>query len=119
MQAAFAKDVKSLIPAFEEMGNQFLEKSQDLLVLDTRVIMDTSVVETVRRVETIGEEQYKNYVEERLEKCEKPITKVITKNKLAFFRIPVKHQSSKQKMQVTALKNNCSLFFQTVHILSD
>ena len=59
MQAAFAKYVKSLIPAFEEMGNPFLEKSQDLLVLDTRDFMDTSVVETPRRVETIGEEQYR------------------------------------------------------------
>ena len=102
--------LKSLIAVFEEMGNPFLEKSQDLLVLDTRDIMDTSVVETVQRVETIGEEQYKNYVEERLEKCEMPITEMITKNKLALFRTPVKHQSSKQKMEVTALKNNCSLF---------
>ena len=38
--------------------------------------MDTSVVETMQRVETIGEEQYKNYIKERLEKCEKPITEV-------------------------------------------
>lgn len=57
----------------------------------------------------IGKEQYEIYVEERLEKCEKPITEVITKNKLALFRTPAK-RSSRQKMQVTALKNDCSLF---------
>ena len=110
MQAAFVKDVRSLTTTFEEMGNPFSENSEDLLVLDTRDIMSSSVTETVRRVETIGEELYKKYVEERLEKCEKPITEVITKNKLALFRTPVKHQPSKEKMQVAVLKNDCSLF---------
>ena len=92
------------------MGNPFLENSEDLLVLDTRDIVSSSVTETVRRVETIGEELYKKYVEKRLEKCEKPITEVITKNKLALFRTFVKHQPSKEKMQVAVLKNDCSLF---------
>jgi len=68
------------------MENPFLE---DLLVLDTRDIKDTSVVETVR-IEMIGIEQYEIYVEERLEKCEKPIAEVITKNKLALFTTPAK-----------------------------
>jgi len=67
------------------MGNPFLENSEDLLVLDTRDIMSSAVTETVRRIETIGEELYKNYVEERLEKCEKP---VITKNKISIISYP-------------------------------
>ena len=111
VQTAFAKDVRSLIAVFQELGNPFLQKSQDLLVLDTRDIMDSCVVKTVRRVEALGEEQYKVFVEKRLEKCEKPITEVITKNKLALFRNQsVKCHSSRQKMQVTALKNDCNLF---------
>ena len=44
------KDVRSLTVVFEEMGNPFPEESQDLMVLDTRDIMDTSVVETVEHV---------------------------------------------------------------------
>lgn len=36
VQDAFQKDVKSLIAVFEEFGNPFLEKGQDLLVRDTR-----------------------------------------------------------------------------------
>lgn len=110
VQATFAKDVKSLIAAFEELGNPFLEKSQDLLALETRDIKDTSVVEAVRKVETIGKEQYKIYVEERLENCEKPITETI---KLALFKTPAKQSSSKQKMQVAPLKNDCSLFLDS------
>ncbi|KAG0723835.1 hypothetical protein GWK47_005388 [Chionoecetes opilio] len=46
VQAAFMKDVRALIAVFEEMGNPFLENTQDLLVLDTRDIMDTPVAET-------------------------------------------------------------------------
>ena len=40
VQAAFMKDVRTLIAVFQEMGNPFLENTQDLLVLDT---YDTAV----------------------------------------------------------------------------
>ena len=111
VQTAFAKDVSALAAAFRELGNPFLEKSQDLLVLDTRDIADTSVIESVRKVEALGEEQYQVFVKERLDKCEKPITEVITKNKLPLFRNQsVRCHSSRQKMQITSLKNDCSLF---------
>ncbi len=111
VQTSFAKDVRALIAVFQELGNPFLEKSQDLLVLNKRDIMDTSMVETVQRIEALGAEQYKVFVEERLEKCDKPINEVITKNKLALFRSQsIVHKSSKQNLQVSALKNDCSLF---------
>ena len=47
VQTSFAKDVHSLINVFEEMGNPFDEKSQDLLVLDTKEIVDSAVVNTI------------------------------------------------------------------------
>ena len=72
VQHAFQKDVKSLIAVFEEFGNPFLEKGQDLLVLDTRDIMDSSIGETVLGIEALGEDQYKKLIEEWLQKCEKP-----------------------------------------------
>ena len=56
------------------MGNPFLENTQDLLVLDTRDIMDTPAAETVRKIESLGEEEYTKFVEERLELCAKPVT---------------------------------------------
>ena len=51
--------LSSPIAVFIEMGNPFLEKGQDLLVLDTKDIMNISVGETVRKAEALGEEQYK------------------------------------------------------------
>lgn len=106
----FMTEVGSLIAVIEEMGNPFLEKSNDLLVLDTRDIVDTSVGETVRKAEALGVEQYNNFVKERLTECNVPITEVLSKNKLALFSSPPVKCPSKQKMQVTALKSDCNLF---------
>lgn len=68
------KHVRSLTAVIEEMGNLFLEESQDLLVLDSKDIMDSSVADTVRKVESLGAQQYKIFVEERLEQRTKPVT---------------------------------------------
>ena len=50
MLGTFISEVASLTAVIEEMENPFLEKSNDLLVLDTRNIMDISVGDTVRRI---------------------------------------------------------------------
>ncbi len=92
------------------MGNPFLEQSEDLLVLDTKDILDPSVAEAVKKVETLGVEQYQKFVEERLVKCKKPVTDVISKNKLPLLKHTLNHSSSKQKMQIDALKSNCNIF---------
>ena len=110
VQAAFIKDVRSLTAVVEEMGSPFLEETEDLLVLDTRDIIDASVGETVRKVEVLGEEQYNKFVEERLVQLAKPITEALPKNKLPLFSRPSVKSTSKQKMQLTNLKNDCNLF---------
>ena len=98
------------IAVFIEMGNPFLEKGQDILVLDTNDIINISVGETVRKAEALGEEQYKTFVEERLVKCEKPITDILSKNKLPLFSRPSVKYPSRRKMQIATLKNDCNLF---------
>ena len=59
VQAAFLKEVKALVTVLDETGNPFLEHSEDPLVIDTRDIVDAGVGETVRKIETLGEEQYR------------------------------------------------------------
>ena len=94
IQAAFLKGARSLTAVFEEMGNPFLEKSQPLMVLDTRDIKNTHVVETVRKAEVLGEKQYNMFLEEILVKSMKPITEPLPKNKLALFSHPSVNMSS-------------------------
>ena len=99
LQSAFLKDVQSLTLVHQEMGNPFLEESNDLLVLDTKYIME-SVAGTVRKVETIGQEQYSKFVDERLSKCVTPVRDPLPKNKLPLFSRPAVKAPSKGKMQL-------------------
>ena len=63
--ASFLKDVQPLTVVLQDMGNPFLEKRNYLLAVYTKYIME-SVSETVRKVETVGQEQYSKFVDERL-----------------------------------------------------
>ena len=100
VQAAFKKDVLSLVSAIEDMGNLFEEDSTDLLVLDSKEIMD--VVKGVREVLSIGQDQYKAFVKERFQERTKPITEAI-KKKLPLFNQQKQRNPSKDKQKVAAL----------------
>lgn len=110
VQISFAKNVKSLVREFEELGNPFEEDSKDLFVLDTKEIVSDGVVQAVKNVIKIGQEQYDAFVDERFVQRSKPITEVIKKTNLPLFSRPEEKVPSKQKAQVAALKNDCALF---------
>ena len=89
IQHTFVKEVKALTETISDMGNPFLETSQDLLVLDTRDIVDPLVAKTVRTAEKLGKEQLDRFIEEQLLKSVIPITDTISKNKLQLFKSPL------------------------------
>ena len=107
VQKAFANDVQNLIRVTEEMGNPFSEDSVDLLVLDTKEIAPTCVVEAVSGVKEKGQSMYDRYVEERLNKRSKPVTDTIQRCNLPLFGTPEKRPSSKTSSLVTDLKSDC------------
>ena len=76
------KDVLSLVSAIEDMCNPFEEDSTDLLGLDSKEIMDDTLVKAVREVLSIGQGQYKAFVKERFQERTKPITEVIKKKQV-------------------------------------
>jgi hypothetical protein len=55
---AFARDVKALAGAIEDMGNPFSEKGSDLLVLDTRDLVDTAIIDSLNHIKKLGQDQY-------------------------------------------------------------
>ena len=112
VQEAFAKEVKNLCSTIEEMGNPFKESSEGLLVLDTRDILDPSIAVTIKNIVKNGKQQYEKFVEERLEKRCKSILDPIKSNKNYLFSCPPAKIASKEKQQIAALKQNCSLFAQ-------
>lgn len=110
VQCAFSKDVHSTVSSFEELGNPFMEESQNLMAIHTRDIMDDAVIDTVGNAKKIGEEQFNLFVKERLIDRSKPITDPIKKNNLPTFSTPSQKIISKDKAKVAVLKEDCSLF---------
>jgi hypothetical protein len=109
VQTSFSKDVFSLVSTNDEMGNPFMEDSSDLLVLDTKDVMDECVVQFVKQAQKTGQSQYDTYVSERLVKCTTPITDTIKRNKTALFGYESKsHTAAHDKLAV--LRNDCTLF---------
>ncbi|KAK2149322.1 hypothetical protein LSH36_455g04006 [Paralvinella palmiformis] len=68
------------------------------------------MAETVREIESLGDEQYTKFVEERLELRTNPVTDTLPKNKLPRFSRSQTKTQSKQQMQLAAVKSDCSLF---------
>ena len=102
-QLSFAQSVQALTATIEEMGNPFIESSGDLLVLDSRNIIDTAVVDTLCHIEKLGQDQYEAYVEERLINQTKPITDPIKRNSLPLFSSPPVREV-KQTVETDVLK---------------
>ena len=92
------------------MGNPFAENSKDLLVLDSRDLADPAVIDTLRQIKSLGQEQYDTYVNERLVNQTKPITDPIKRNNLQLFSRPPVRTKSRAQLQRSSLKNDCSLF---------
>ena len=107
----FAKDVFSLLATCEDMGNLFLEDSGDMLTLDTKIVMNKGAMRTVNAVEEIGQHQFSESVEDMLKiASNKPLSVIVSKNKLALFSTPQTNERSRSKEQFASLNTNCTLF---------
>ena len=58
-QKTFKLHVLSLVEAIKDMGNPFLDQSEELLTLDTGNVVDESVIETVLTIEELGKKSSK------------------------------------------------------------
>ena len=110
MQTTFMKEVKSLVHAFQEMGNPFMENSNDLLTLDTKHIAGKEVIDTINKIENLGQVQYRAILDERILSNKTSLFEPIKKNKLPLFSMPVQKSPSYAKEQLRTLKKDCSLF---------
>eukprot|EP00794_Sanderia_malayensis_P001478 gene1478-1635_t len=65
----------------------------------TKDVADATVCKTIRGIETIGSEQYKNVVETRLQKKEIHLSEPIKRNKLLTFNRAARRDISRSKLQ--------------------
>ncbi len=52
-QTSFARDVKALVETIDNYGNPFKEETSELLVLDTRDVVDPRISKSIRNMEKI------------------------------------------------------------------
>lgn len=109
-QTKFLRQVRAVETSIQEFGNPFQEQAKDLIVLDTRTIADTDIVNTLNNLETNGNELYREFVEERLVKKTSSIFEPIKKRKTRIFANVKKSKTSKQIETVKALKSDVNLF---------
>ena len=111
-QKTFKLHVLSLVEAIKDMGNPFLDQSEELLMLGSGNVMDESVVETVRKIEELGKEQFTSYYKSIIVDCSHSIHEPIKKNSLSLFKCPKPKSKAKQAKAIENLKNDVSLFSQ-------
>ena len=87
-----------------------MEKTKDLLRLDSRDIVNPAVASSICCAEEKGMEQFKKFVADRLVKQSTPISEHIKKNKLLLFSPPPPPTKSNANLQISSLKNDVSLF---------
>ena len=68
------------------------------------------VVKALRSMESLGQEQYKNFVKTVIEDRTVSIHDTIKKNSLPLFKRQNPKPKSKSKQQVSALRSDCNLF---------
>ena len=68
--------------------------------------MNKTSLESEKNAKKIGENQYKDYVQKRLVKCEKSIHLTIPKNNLSLFR----KKNKVSTLKVASLEDDCKLY---------
>ena len=109
-QATFLWHVESLVSSMSEIGNPCMDLSGDLLVLDTIVVADCTLVESVQTIEKIGQQRCDSFYQDRLIARTKQLNDTITEAKLPLFHRHVHKDKSRQQNQVKALKSDQTLF---------
>ena len=104
IQCTFEKQVLDLVTVVETMDNPFDEDSLDLLVLDTRDIVDQRVIDAVRKVQHVGKDNFASLVNDRIGKRHKSLFEPICLYKLPLFHCPPERILSHDKQQINALK---------------
>ena len=94
----------------EELGDPFIEESEDLIVLDTKEIAGPTAVASLRQIETICMEQCNTFIAECLVHRKRSLYDPIKRNKLSLFESLPPKASSKTAQQLSSMKNDCSLF---------
>ena len=104
VQSIFHKEVKSLLPALEDVGNPFDDDSNNLLDLETKIFVPEMIAQILHKLENVGEKQFQDFIEQRVWKRSGPLSDTISKNKLSLYKAVGSYSASRKDEQLNTAK---------------
>jgi hypothetical protein len=109
-QSTFVKQVESLTATLNEMGNPFVDDGSELYSIDSHTVCSSAVVQTVRTIESTGQHQCSEFLNERLLNRTVPVTAPVSRNALSLFKQSAVKKTAPHNAKLAAVRNDCSLF---------
>ena len=100
LQSIFHKEVKSLLSALKDVGNPFDNDSNDLIDLETKIVVPETIAQNLYKLEYVGEKQFRDFFEQRAWKRSVPLSDTISKNELSLFKTVRSYSASKKDEQL-------------------
>ena len=110
-QRHFTSDVKAMYDALAELGNPFIDDSADLFALDTKIVPGTEAIKHLYAAETIGQEQFKSFMDTRILK-NNPISDTIVKNNMQIFKSVKARKTTKKDAQLKTARSVAALYLK-------
>lgn len=108
-QKHFCDDVKAMYDSLLECGNPFLDDSDDLYALDTKLVPGPEAVANLHNVERLGKEQFEIYMNSHIIGNE-PISDTIKRNNVQIFKCAKPKTKSKKDAQLTSARSDAALY---------
>lgn len=80
------KDILSFMTVVEQLGNPFLATNQELVALDTKIVMEQTVTTSLSEIREVGQTLHAEYVKSRLGNgASVPVSDTIKRNNMFTF----------------------------------
>ena len=104
------KEVIAYSELIEEMGNTFNDESNNLLILDSCDVIDNDIKDKMLNLPMLGQNQYDQYVQERLVTKSVNIDEPLKKNRVSIFKKSKASVRANAQQKFKHLQKDCSLF---------
>ena len=112
-QSRFDKHVNATVAEFEKYGNPFAEDSpSELIQIVSRNVMTKEMTESIYAIEKCGEDQYTDFLQQRIVKKTKSVDDPIPKNKFPSFSASGNGSTRPVDNEKKALRSDLKLFSQ-------
>ena len=110
IQCKFLNDVQFFTKVVNGIGNPFLATGHELMMFDTRAVMDDAVAVSLSKIHEVGQALHKEHVNARLDKVTVPLSDTIKRNNM--FTFANRLDPRKKESKVGILKHNTTLITQ-------